>query len=120
LPFTKSGMESVLIAAVLAAAQPHAPIGDATNALDQRCFGLMAQLAEDQDPRVQSLGRVAAQYFLGRIDAASPGFDPENVAPPAPGDRPALLRRCGDAMQAGGRDFRSIGQALAPGARPNI
>ena len=80
----------------------------------------MAQLAEDQDPRVQSLGRVAAQYFLGRIDAASPGFDPENAASPEPGDRTALLRRCGDAMQAGGRDFRSIGQALAPGARPNI
>ena len=80
----------------------------------------MAQLAEDQDPRVQSLGRVAAQYFLGRIDAASPGFDPANVAPPEPGDHSALLRRCGDAMQAGGRDFRTIGQALAPAHRPNI
>ena len=113
-------MESVLIAVVLAAAQPHAPVGDAATALDQRCFSLMAQLAEDQDPRVQSLGRVAAQYFLGRIDAASPGFDPGSVAPPEPGERSALLRRCGDAMQAGGRDFRTIGQALAPGARPNI
>ena len=80
----------------------------------------MAQLAEDQDPRVRSLGRVAAQYFLGRIDAASPGFDPANAAQPEPGDRTALLQRCGDAMQAGGRDFRSIGQALAPGSRPNI
>ena len=113
-------MESVLIAALLAAANPHAPTEDAANALDQRCFGLMAQLAEDQDPRVQSLGRVAAQYFLGRIDAASPGFDPAAVAAPEPGERTALLRRCGDAMQAGGRDFRSIGEALAPGARPNI
>ena len=113
-------MESVLIAAVLAAAQTHAPVGDAATALDQRCFSLMAQLAEDQDPRVQSLGRVAAQYFLGRIDAASPGFDPGNVAQPAPGDHSALLRRCGDAMQAGGRDFRTIGQALMPGRRPNI
>ena len=111
-------MESVLIAAVLAAAQTHAPVGDAANALDQRCFSLMAQLAEDQDPRVQSLGRVAAQYFLGRIDAASPGFDPENAAAPDPGERTALLRRCGDAMQAGGRDFRSIGRALAPTSRP--
>ena len=113
-------MESVLIAAVLAAAQTHAPVGDVATALDQRCFSLMAQLAEDQDPRVQSLGRVAAQYFLGRIDAASPGFDPASAVPPEPGDRTVLLRRCGDAMQAGGRDFRSIGQALAPGSRPNI
>jgi hypothetical protein len=113
-------MESVLIAAALAAAQTHAPVGDAATALDQRCFSLMAQLAEDQDPRVQSLGRVAAQYFLGRIDAASPGFDPGNAAPPEPGDHSALLRRCGNAMQAGGRNFRTIGQALTPGGRPNI
>ena len=113
-------MESVLIAAVLAAAQTHAPVGDAANALDQRCFSLMAQLAEDQAPRVQSLGRVAAQYFLGRIDAASPGFDPANVAPPGPGDHSALLRRCGDAMQAGGRDFRTIGRQLVPSRRPTI
>ena len=112
-------MESVLIAAALAAASTHAPVGDA-NALDQRCFSLMAQLAESGDPRVQSLGRVAAQYFLGRIDAAMPGFDPANAAPPAPGDHSALLRSCGDAMAAGGRDFRSIGEALAPGRRPNI
>ena len=112
-------MESVLIAVVLAAASPSAPAADAATALDQRCFGLMAQLAEEDDPRVRSLGRVAAQYFLGRIDAAAPGFDPENAAPPEPGDHSALLRRCGDAMQAGGRDFRSIGQALAPGSRPS-
>ena len=111
-------MESVLIAAFLAAASPSAPVDDA-NALDRSCFGLMAGLAEDQDPRVRSLGRVAAQYFLGRIDAASPGFDPASVEPLA-GDHPALLRRCGDAMQAGGRDFRDIGRALVPSTRPSI
>jgi hypothetical protein len=111
-------MESVLIAVVLAAAPTPAPVADAATALDQRCFGLMARLAEDDDPRVRSLGRVAAQYFLGRIDAASPGFDPADAAAPEAGDHEALLRRCGDAMQAGGRDFRSIGQALAPASRP--
>jgi hypothetical protein len=111
-------MESVLIAVVLAAAPTPAPVADVATALDQRCFGLMAQLAEDDDPRVRSLGRVAAQYFLGRIDAASSGFDPAESAAPEAGDHEALLRRCGDAMQAGGRDFRSIGQALAPAGRP--
>ncbi|MEA3030841.1 MAG: hypothetical protein QOG13_2166 [Sphingomonadales bacterium] len=113
-------MESVLIAVVLAAAPTPAPVGDAVTALDQRCFSLMAELADDQDPRIRSLGRVAAQYFLGRIDAAAPGFDPDAAAPAEPGDHDQLLRRCGDAMQAGGRDFRSIGEALAPGRRPNI
>ena len=112
-------MESVLIAVALAAAPTPALVADAATAqLDQRCFALMAQLAEDDDPRVRSLGRVAAQYFLGRIDAASPGFDPARASAPAPGDHQALLRRCGDAMQAGGRDFRTIGQALAPAPRP--
>lgn len=113
-------MESVLIAAFLAAVPNPAPVADATTALDQRCFSLMAELAEDQDPRVRSLGRVAAQYFLGRIDAASPDFDPESVAATDSGERSDLLRRCGDAMQAGGRDFRSIGEALAPGGRPSV
>jgi hypothetical protein len=118
LPFTKAAMESVLIAVALAAAASNpAPAADATTALDQRCFSLMAELAQDQDPRVRSLGRVAAQYFLGRIDAATPGFDPADAAAAEGGDRAALLRRCGDA--AGGRDFRSIGEALAPAARPS-
>ena len=112
-------MDSVLIAALFAAASPVAPVEDA-NALDIRCFSLMAQLAEEDDPRVRSLSRVAAQYFLGRIDAASPGFDPDSAAAVGSGERTELMRRCGDAMASGGRDFRSIGQALAPsGARPS-
>ena len=112
-------MESVLIAVMIAAAPTPAPVADAATAqLDRNCFSLMAGLAEDDDPRVRSLGRVAAQYFLGRIDAASPGFDPAEAAAIGAGDHEALLRRCGDAMQAGGRDFRSIGQALAPARRP--
>jgi len=112
-------MESVLIAAMIAAAPNPAPVADAATALlDRSCFSLMAELAEDDDPRVRSLGRVAAQYFLGRIDAASPGFDPAEATAVPAGDHEALLRRCGDAMQAGGRDFRSIGAALAPTARP--
>ena len=113
-------MGSVLIAALFAADTPAAPVGDANHALDIRCFSLMAQLAEEDDPRVRSLGRVAAQYFLGRIDVASPGFDPDAAAAIGPGERDDLLRRCGDAMQAGGRDFRTIGQALMPAAsRPS-
>ncbi len=79
----------------------------------------MSQLAEEEDPRVRSLGRVAAQYFLGRIDVASPGFDPDAASEIDARERDDLLRRCGDAMQAGGRDFRTIGQALIPGRRPS-
>ena len=119
-------MESVLLAAAMLAASTNAAPVDAPAAgavLDQRCFRLMADLAEDRDPRVQGLGRTAAQYFLGRIDAAEPGFDPDAAMDspvPAGAERQRLLGQCGDAMQAGGRDFRTIGRRLAPRGRPAV
>ena len=119
-------MESVLIAAALLAAAPtQTPVNEPVSpaALDERCFRLMADLAEDRDPRVQGLGRMAAQYFLGRIDAADPGFDPDaamDAPAPAGAERQQLLGQCGNAMQAGGRDFRTIGQQLAPRGRPTV
>jgi hypothetical protein len=118
-------MESVLLAAMITAASPIAPANEpaVVAALDQRCFRLMADLAEDGDPRIRGLGRTAAQYFLGRIDAARPGFDSDAaLEAPAPqgSERTRLLGACGNAMSAGGRDFRSIGEALAPPTRPTI
>ena len=119
-------MESVLLAAAMLAASTNAVPGNdpvAGGAFDQRCFRLMADLAEDRDPRVQGLGRMAAQYFLGRIDAANPGFDPDAImdAPvPVGAERQQLLGQCGDAMQSGGRDFRTIGRQLAPQRRPTV
>jgi len=112
-------MESVLIAALLAASPIAGPGENAGPALDRQCFGLMAALAGDDDPRLASLGQVAAHYFLGRIDAAEPGFDPDGVGEAADGEaRTRLLGACGEAMQSGGRDFRAIGEALAPRVRP--
>ena len=122
-PFTTNAMESVLLAAAMMAASTNAAPGNVPAAgamLDQRCFRLMAELAGDRDPRVQGLGRMAAQYFLGRLDAADPGFDSDAVMDgpaPAGAERQQLLGQCGDAMQAGGRDFRTIGQQLAPRGR---
>jgi hypothetical protein len=118
-------MESVLLAAMITTASTLSPANEpaAAAALDQRCFRLMAELAEDEDPRIRSLGRTAAQYFLGRIDASAPNYNSEAaLETPAPqgADRTRLLGDCGHAMQAGGRDFRSIGEALAPRSRPTI
>lgn len=110
-------MESVLIAALLAAS-PLAASGENAGApLDRQCFGLMASLAEDNDPRLSAAGQIAAQYFLGRIDAAGSDFDPDSASATAPAGeaaRAALLRRCGGAMPV--RDFRALGEALAPPA----
>jgi hypothetical protein len=119
-------MESVLLAAsIIAAASTSMPANEpaAGAALDQRCFALMADLAEDDDPRIRSLGRMAAQYFLGRLDAARPGFDPAAALDsdaPQGHERQQLLGACGDAMETGGRDFRAIGRQLAPPRRPTV
>ena len=118
MPFTTSGMESVLIAALLAASSPAA---GAPAPLDLRCFALMAELAEAGDPRVADAGRIGAQYFLGRIDAVEPNFDPaDSPAAPEGAARAQLLRQCGDAMEAGGLDLRSLGRALGPPPRPTV
>ena len=84
------------------------------NSLDLRCYRLMAELAREEDPRIRSAGMTGAQYFLGRLDAADPDFDPDADAgePASPAERETLIRRCGDAMGAGGRDFRELGESL--------
>jgi hypothetical protein len=113
-------MVSVLLAALLAAAPSAGTAGSSQHdaALDLRCFQLMAELAESEDPRVRTTGRVAAQYFLGRIDAASPGADLQSLPLADPEAQDALLGRCSAAMEAGGHDFRAIGEELAPRSRP--
>lgn len=118
-------MPGLLILALLAVQaarpQPPPPAPPRTLTLDARCLRLMMDLAEDRDPRVQGLGRMGGQYFLGRIDAADPGFDADALLDtPAPtgAERERLIGQCGDAMQAGGRDFRTIGRALAPSGQP--
>ena len=118
-------MESVLLAAMITAASTLAPVNEpvAVTQLDRSCLRLMADLAEDEDPRIRSLGRTAAQYFLGRLDAAAPGFDLEAVLEaraPQGAARGRLIGACGDAMGAGGRDFRSIGDSLVPRPRPTV
>ena len=118
-------MESVLIALLVATAPPAGVAEGGSPAvlpaavLDVRCFQLMAELSEESDPRLRSIGRVAAQYFLGRIDAAAPGFDAAGTRE-AITDRAALVRQCGQVMEQGGHDFRAIGESLTPEARPRI
>jgi hypothetical protein len=116
-------MASVFLAALLASAA--SPVADArpTQALDLRCYRLMAELSEDDDPRIRSAGLTGAQYFLGRIDARQPRFDPAALGP-APAEtgaaREQLVQRCGALMGAGGRDFRRAGEQLAREAGPAV
>jgi hypothetical protein len=114
-------MESVLIALLVSATSPAAPADAGVPApLYLDCFRLMADLASDEDSRIRSMGTVGAQYFLGRIDAAAPGFDVEQALQGPVGDRDGLLRQCGDVLRAGGRDFRAIGDSLAATRRTQI
>lgn len=110
-------MSSLFISALLVLAAPEAAAGEAGPApLDLQCYRLMALLAEDEDPRVGAVAMTGAQYFLGRIDASAPGFDPGTTpadAPASDAEPGRLLGLCGDAMGADGRDFHAIGERLA-------
>ena len=114
-------MESVLIAVLLATTPANLPTSVDPVAFDRRCFALMSEIAEDEDPRLRALGRVAAPYFLGRIDATDPGLDVEaggEADVPQDDDRDGLVLACGDAMLSGGYDPQEIGDALAPPELP--
>ena len=110
-------MTSVFLSALFALTAPEglSPAMEAA-VLDRRCYRLMAELAADEDPSISAAGLTGAQYFLGRLDASAPGFEPE--AEPGPrlteSERGQLVGRCGALMGAGGRDFRRLGQRLTP------
>lgn len=110
-------MASVFMAALFAhlTAQGAAvPSPVAPSQQDVRCYRLMAELAQDDDPRIASAGLTGAQYFLGRIDAVAPGFEAaQGDAAMTDSERASLIGRCGSLMGAGGRDFRSFGRQLA-------
>jgi hypothetical protein len=105
-------MNALLLAAMLAT-----PIqGPAPDETDVRCYRLMAELAGAEDPAARNLGMTAAQYFLGRIDAAAPGYDLAGAPPIAEAERNELTRRCGEALDAGGFDLRALGASLERGS----
>jgi hypothetical protein len=72
----------------------------------------MAELARSEAPQVRALGLGAAQYFLGRIDSASPGFEVSGIAAVRESERPALVRSCAEALSAVGFDLRALGATL--------
>ena len=101
-------MTALILLALAAAAPQGAPAET-----DLRCYRLMAELARADDPSARALGFAAAGYFLGRIDAAEPGTDLSRIAAIAETERPALLVRCTEALEAGGFDPRG-GASLEP------
>ena len=101
-------MNALLLAAMLASAPSG---GAAPDEGDVRCYRLMAELARAGDPSVRRLGLAAAQFFLGRIDSAAPGYalGDERVTD---GERRELVRRCGAALEASGFDPGALGATL--------
>ncbi|HEY0011803.1 MAG TPA: hypothetical protein VGB79_03005 [Allosphingosinicella sp.] len=105
-------MNTLLLAALMAwpaAAPASAPAPDPA---DLRCYRLMADLARAEEPSARALGLSAAHFFIGRIDAAAPGFDLE-AAPAVPEpERAASLRRCTDTLRASRFDPEGLGASL--------
>jgi hypothetical protein len=108
-------MNALLLAVLLSSAPAGAAAPDET---DVGCYRLMAELARAPDPDVRTLGLTAAQYFLGRIDAAAPGYEARG-APISDAERPDLVRRCGERLNANGFDLRALG-ASGEGQRPTV
>ena len=108
-------MNALLLAALLALSPSASASSAAPTETDLRCFRLMAELSRERDPEVRALGLTAANFFLGRIDAAAPGFDvraDSAGAPPGDVERPALVRRCSEALSAGGFDLGALRRSL--------
>jgi len=103
-------MNALLLAAMLASS-PQAPAPAET---DLRCYRLMAELTRAEDPAVRALGLSAAHYFLGRIDAAVPGYDLASAPAVPERERPALLARCSATLSDHGFDPRAVGASLEP------
>jgi hypothetical protein len=100
-------MNALLLAAMLAAGP--SPAATTPDESDLRCYRVMAELARAENPAARGVGLAAAHYFLGRIDAAAPGYDTSSAPAVSPAERPALIRRCGEALNANGFDLRALG-----------
>ena len=92
-------MNAILLAALLAS--PQAPAPDPS---DLRCYRLMAELAGAGEPAVRALGLSAAHFFIGRIDAAAPGYDLARAPAIPASERAALLAHCTETLGASGFD----------------
>ena len=109
-------MDPILLFALFALApSPEPAPGEAAAASDRRCYSLMAQLAEAEDPHLRSAGMVGAQYFLGRIDADATRPAPEAAHSADISAASELLQQCAALMGANRRDFRLLGERLARG-----
>jgi hypothetical protein len=100
-------MNALLLAALLAS--PQAPAPDPS---DLRCYRLMADLARSGEPAARALGLGAAHFFIGRIDAAAPGYDLGAAPAVPPAERAAALQRCTETLSASGFDPEALGARL--------
>jgi len=104
-------MHTLLLAALAATASP-AEAAPAPADLDVRCYRAMATLARQDDPEARSLGMAAASYFLGRIDAAAPGYDVRGPAGAvAEGEQSALVAQCSAILTESGVNLRADASA---------
>lgn len=101
-------MNALFLGLLLAAGPDPASPGET----DLRCYRVMAELARSGEPAARNVGLAAAHYFLGRIDAAAPGYDLSSAPAVDVAQRPALIRLCGDALNANGFDLRALGASL--------
>lgn len=83
---------------------------------DVRCLIVVGQLSKSEDPELRDAGRVASQYFLGRIDGRAPALDLEAAiaaeGAAAVADQKDLFLYCGELMKKRGAEVEAIGNRL--------
>lgn len=103
-------------ALALALAQAPAPASNA-NRDDVRCLIIFSLLSSGDDKDAATTGAIGVQYFLGRLDGRTPGFDLEGAmvteatALTQP-DIEALATSCGKQIETRANDLMAIGQRL--------
>ena len=97
---------------VAAAATPM----DEVTRKDVHCLIAVGQLVKSDDPKLRDAGRLAGQYFLGRIDGRAPALDLEAAVAAeiaaATAEQKALFTYCGELMRKRGQEVEAIGNRL--------
>lgn len=112
-----------MIAAAVAAA-PVAPIS-AMDLADSKCIAIIALMAGKAQDETQKTGLASGlMYYIGRIDARTPGFDFSGQIIRLFNDKTFMetqikpeAQRCGAEMTAKGKEVQAFGDSLKQAAQ---
>ena len=87
----------------------------AEQAKDVRCFIVAAETADSKDKEVETAGSIMLFYFLGRLDASSPGADLEALISReaermTEAEKKEAFASCAAQVEKRGKDLSAMGE----------